>query len=732
MVEAKKFIGRVPYEAGSDETGSRVFVGAPDYRVFVWGVDITSDVFSVSVTHTIDDVVSTATFNMVNDNAKWILPSSVGVTPFSYIPDESPDVDSETAMLETLPLDTTSRERGAYVSPIRFAQKKRENMLAMFSRGGEIGRSVVQNFSNSRHFPFLVGSPLIQAHDRVRIFFKNPWVFSDSPEKSSEDDEQWFFAFTGFISTVTEDFDATSNRSILRIMCEDFRKLLRYMRVTTNPNIFQLDQVTDSALSGNQVGTVVEGYGAENVYPKLRQVSSDVSMWTGNASPLAGQSIVDRTSEQSRNGFLEMILMGIQNKELAGIPGRRITIDGVMGFDIGGKRIVKLPSDSSYEQGISPIMDEIYPVLSTAEMIAYGEDWSLGSDPIEIGRLGVDANRLWIILPDERQFPDKRYPFDWSARISFFSEWRSRLDLINEFVKNLDCVWYTTPKGDIVFEFPHYDSIPQMYKEPWDRIFTIQNEFRAFSKTEDDRNIKTLTIATGSPVDQYDLSRGAPFLSTVSIVNPELAARYGIREQRSNRPFYYKEDSVSASLYGLASMWQSLANADAFRLEGLECLPNFRAPVGRPYYFKYKNIIAFANTIQHQIVWGGLAQTVYGFSYVRHFDINTGTWDRIGGKYGWNWRSAGSNVERDNFVQINRLVTGADPSPANTPPTLRQVEVDPTARILKQNLRQYGDRLSERERARAVEIIKEFSSQPVSPRRRDQLLQEFENLFVRK
>lgn len=726
MSEEKKRIPRVSREVDSDQVGSRVFVGAPDYRVFVWGVDITHDIFSVAVTNVIDDGVSTAMFNVVNDNGKWILPTAIGVTPFEFFADESAAINLDKGILESTIIDTTSRGPQD-INPLVFAKKKRENMIRLYSRGGAWGTQVMEKFSNSRHYPFLVGCPLIQAGDRVRIFLKNPW---DMRTKDNADtgSEEWYFGFTGFVSVVTEDFDATTNRSILRVLCEDFRKLLRYMRITTNPDIFHLNIVTESLPDDRLRGTIIEGQGVQNVLPKLKQTTSDISMWTGNESPMAGQTIVDRSPE-GRNGFLEMVLLGIQNKELAGIPGRTVTVDGVMGFSLGGKKVITLPTHESYEQAISQHMDSIYPILSAEQMLAYGRDWSLGSDPDVIQELGVDANRLWIILPDERQFPDLRYPFDWSARVSYFSEWRSRLDLINEFVKNLDCVWYTTPKGDIVFEFPHYDSIPQLYKEPWCSIFTIQNEFRNFSKTEDDRNIKTLTVATGSPVDQYDLSRGAPFLSTVSLVNPELVARYGVREQRSNRPFHYKQESVSSALYGLASMWQGLANADAFRLEGLECLPNFRAPVGRPYYFKYRNVIAFANMVQHQIVWGSIAQTVYSFRYVRHFDISTGSWDRIGGLYGWNWR--GDNPPGNDLIVANKQITGAEPLSRQTPAPLRQAEIDPTAHILKQNLRQFGGQLSEQERSRALQIIKEFSSGQVSKDRRTVLLQEFETMFLR-
>lgn len=715
----KEFIRRVSREDQSNSGQSRVFVGAPDFRVFVWGMDITPDVFSVTTTLTLDDNVSTATLNIVNDNEKWILPTALGVIPFDVFPDELSDrsINGDDGILGNLAPDTTSRRPGTYPSPMLFAKTKQARMKEFLSKTPDIQDRLVSQFQNSEHFPFLPGAPLFQAADRIRIFLKNPWGLQGGDNVEALAPEEWYFAFTGYIATVTEDFDATTNKSILRLYCEDIRRLLRYMRVTTNPNIFNLDQVTGEDL----LVSVVERRGAK--LPDLRQIAPDIVLFTGNASPLSGQNIVDRTSETSRNGFLEFMLMGAQETE-QNVFGVKVRADGVLGFREGGKVIRTLVADGNFEKNISTSLDEIYPRLSEADVARYGADWSLGSDPDVRSVLNVEPNRLWVIIPDEAHFPNKRYPFDWQPRIDFFSEWRSRLDLINDFVKNLDCVWYATPKGDIVFEFPSYDAIPQRHSDPWRSIFSIENEFKGFSMTEDDRNIKTLTIAVGSPLDQIDLSRGLPFLLYAKVVNPELVVRYGLREQRSNRPFYYKEDSASTSIGSLARMWQELANSDAFRLEGLEALPNFRAVPGRPYFFKFRNLIAYAEMVQHQVVWGSLAQTVYGMKYVRHFDINTGTWRKISGNYGWNWSNdpKSSQVERN----LDPLSHGADTVVSRKETDL----VDPTAKILREHLQRdlLRKNLTDEQKNRLQEIVNTFSTQTVTPDERNRLRVEYRDI----
>lgn len=632
-------IPRVSFEDESSTGESRVFIGAPDFRVFIWGIEVTSDVFSISTTLAMNDEVSTAMINIVNDNEKWILPSQLAATNIDAIPDEL----SEQLSLDVGPVQSGDSPLGLslgtntkdptrrYMTPNRFARLKRANMLkklqAESSNGKSIASLVIDKIQSSNLFPFLPGRPLIQAPDPIRIFWKNPWKF--------DGEEEWYFGFTGYIAAVTEDFDAETNRSILRCSCEDIRRLMRYMRTSTNPNVFDLNVLQNDSVvvTGEELEKKLQG--------KIGNVSADLVLNTGNAAIQAGMVIARRT-DGDPPGIMELLLLG-DTSQLAIAGGNTGDaapfVSGVLGFSTDSKRVVNLRLDQ-LEKTLSPFLDEIYPVLTPAQVGQFGTDWALGDF-----HLNPEAapNTFWVIFPDEAHFPGLRDPFRWDMRIDFFSEFRSRLDIINEFVNNIDCIWYATPKGDIVLEFPDYDALPQLHNDPWKSILTLQNEFTRFSSTEDDRNIKTLTIASGSAIDGIDTS-DLPFLAYFPFKNPELIARYGIREQRANRPYHYKNQTIGDALPALAAMWQELANADAFRLEGLEMLPSYRAAPGRPYLFKFRNVIGFATQITHQAVWNELAQTVYSFKYLRHFDARLGDWQKISGNYGWRWKPTQSNA----------------------------------------------------------------------------------------
>lgn len=632
-------IPRTSFEDASNKRESRVFVGAPDFRVFIWGVEVTSDVFSVSTTLAMNDEISTAMINIVNDNEKWVLPTQLAASNIDAIPDElSEQLSSDVGPMQAgdsplgLSLGTNTKDPSRrYMTPNKFARFKRQNMLkklqAESAAGKTVANLVIDKIQSSNLFPFLPGRPLIQMADPIRIFLKNPWKF--------DGEEEWYFAFTGFIAAVTEDFDAETNRSILRCSCEDIRRLMRYMRTSTNPNVFDMNVLqNDSVLvTGSDLESKLQG--------KIGNVSADLVLNTGNAAVQAGM-VIARRNDGDPPGIMELLLLG-DTSQLAiqgGNSGDASPfVSGVLGFNPNNKQVVTLQLDQ-LEKTLSPTLDLIYPILAPADVTRFGLDWSLGDFHVNSS---AEPNTFWVILPDDAHFPGLRDPFRWDMRIDFFSEFRSRLDIINEFVNNIDCIWYATPKGDVVLEFPDYDALPQLHGDPWKSVLTLQNEFARFSSTEDDRNIKTLTIASGSAVDGIDTSSDAPFLAYFPFKNPELIARYGVREQRANRPFHYKNQTIGDALPALSAMWQELANSDAYRLEGLEMLPSFRAAPGRPYLFKFRNVIGFAMQVTHQVVWNELAQTIYGLKYLRHFDARQGDWQKISGNYGWRWKPSETN-----------------------------------------------------------------------------------------
>ena len=695
-------------EKGTDDKESRILIGAPDYRVFIFGVEVTSDVFSISVTQTYNERIGTAIINIANDNEKWNLPTSFSAVERGFTADEL-SVGDELSGSHGL-IDTPGALRGTntktgkeasgpvekdgtVVTPFVFAREKKNNMRIRISGlpEGEAREALSIRFQNQPSFPFIPGQPLIQMADPIRVFIKNPWNLQTSfrPDQVNtgeervndnttfnpnvEDlNEQWYFGFTGFIASVTEDFDAETNRSILRLFCEDIRRILRYARITSNPQAFRLNSIRRETV-GN--GPDIAGI-----------VQPDIYRYTANQAVSANQTLVDL--ENNTGGIVEQMLFNTfpQDPETSQNPPKEGYSDGqvpkgVLGFRrasnpfaavSAGGTIVQ-PSASSVEQETSDLMEALYPTLTPDEVTTFGLDWSLGALD--------NINRLFILVPSRANFPDRKFPYDFQARVSFFYEWKSRFEVINEFVKAQDSVWYSTPKGDIVVEFPQYDALPQRYEVPWTNVLTIQDEFTGFNATQDDRLIQTQTIVQASPIDGLNVSAQLPFGGVGSKENPELIGRYGLRLHMEGRPFKYSADDVE-SADQLAAMWQELTNADAYRLEGLTTTPNFRAPIARPYYFKFRNIIGFATQITHTIVWGQLARTEYGLQYIRNFDPVDGVWKRVGGNYAWNWR--GDSLDSGAIPPSDVAAAGVSRAATTTSDAFRRAEQQQTISALQQ------------------------------------------------
>lgn len=706
-------IDRVSFQTGSDARGSRVFIGAPDYRVFVWGIEITDDVLSIQISHQMDENLSTATLTIANDNEKWVVPNGLNLLSVETVPDELTLPSGDNPLFTGAPLGTNTRPaKAGQVTPISFARQKRQNFMQAVSGSKEASTTafadLLRQFQNSRNFPFLPGRAMLQMGDPIRIFLKNPWnlartdVNLQGPTESDAGvvagppgtQEEWYFGFTGFIAVPTESVNAETNQSNITLMCEDVRRLLRFMRTTTSPNVFNYNAMPDFII-------------AKDAKDLLKKVAGDAILVTGSQAMSAGQTLVNTTPGSGATvapgvttgpgsgppGIIDMLLFG----DTGGIEALGFTtqkeqqgaqlIAGILGFNRNDRTIALLSGSAGaeIEQALSDLMEKIYPTLTESDVDRYGADWSLGANPAA----APEPNHLYIILPDKAGFspPGQTgssqffWPYDFAMRIDYYIEFRSRLEVINEFVKNVESVWYTTPKGDIVVEFPQYDAIPFNFKTPWKQILQLHDEFESFSATEDDRLLKTLTIAQGSAVEGLD-SKGFPPINIGRKFNAELAARFGIREQRDSRPFKYTEDHGNASLPTLAALWQELANADAYRLEGLQMTPNFRAPIGKPYFFAHRNQIVYARAIHHQIAWAQLCRTVYDFQYVRHFNPDTGTWEKIGGGFGWHW------------IQ-NSGPGGVDPVTGSTGPNrafISEKEFDPMADQIDQFLQDASNR----------------------------------------
>lgn len=586
---------RISFRSVSSKEDSQVFVAAPDYRVFLWGIDITADVFSVSVENAMNDEINTMRISVANDGEKWIIPPGVALTDQPFAEDNLNDA------WDGFSQQSPNSDGRSFLSV--FMQQKIERFRKRGSLYLNGFNTVVDSLAHGPTYPMVPGMPALQATDPIRVFFRNPWILQstgvDTNSGSIFPNDVWYFAFTGFVATVTEQYDASSNRSILSLYCEEIRRLLRYMQTTTNPDIIDQSTLQGAVLLENTPNNVAAQQQSSPIFARDENQTSSI---------ISGNTVIQA---------LEKMLFGN-----AGSTGQG-KIEGIHGFDKSREVVMEASSDN-VEQQTSLQLDTMYPALSYDDMIVAGSDYLF------------DNKTLYILLPDPAGFPNRIWPYQFQVNATQFSEMRNRFDILDEFITSLDSLWYSTPKGDIVLEFPQYDMSPFKYSSPWKNILQIQNEWSGFSLSDDDRAVKTLALGKGSAIRDQNVK--SILFDAAAVSDVGMQARYGLRILPFDKPFYFSSEDQPGGIKALAAMRLNLANADSNRLEGLECLPNFRAPLARPFWFKYRNIIGFLTRVTHRIIWGQSAQTVYMLEHLRHFDAGRRDWVRLSDGYGWSWK----------------------------------------------------------------------------------------------
>jgi hypothetical protein len=414
--------------------------------------------------------------------------------------------------------------------------------------------------------------------------------------------------------------------------------------------------------------------------------------------------------DPTQQGIIDMLLQGQTTPAqglLQGLPdtgGNTVSqVEGILGFPHG--QIVEVFANSgNMESQLSSLFNQIYPVLTPDEVDAYGRDYSLGA----LSGVAPRPNNIYVFLPDKSIFGSAYWPYEPGVRIDYYVTFRTRLDIINEYVKNIDTIWWATPAGDIAVMFPTYDADPSKLLEPWRTLTQINMQYLEFQLTEDDRNIKTLTIAQGSPVEGLNPKDFPPIAYGVKF-NLELAARYGVRQQFDTRPFKYSDSDYTSSLPALAALWQGLANSDAVRLDGLRIPLSPRLPMVCPYLFVPRNFIGISTGIQHTIVWGQQAMSIVDLRYIRLYNFDKGGYDQISGQFGFSFVSPSPDVTDPTAL----------PSPRhNTPPP-----------SLPQDIRSRWPSMSQQDKAAVKGILRDLQDPQLDADTASDLHTELNNII---
>ena len=262
----------------------------------------------------------------------------------------------------------------------------------------------------------------------------------------------------------------------------------------------------------------------------------------------------------------------------------------------------------------------------------------------------VDGGRLIMLIPKSFHSSTNREILlkDVVDSFALKTDFKSRLGMIYNAIERIEFVFYESPKGDLICEFPLYDFDPDDFnvnndstqqvshyntlnnivtedsavqRGPFGPRYTIaKRDTYNFSKGITDEKIRTQIASSWHPVQNYVSGVGTlrDIAKPAVVTLRHLVPLYWLRiEEVAPKGFIASEKA--ALLY--IQIMLNKTNADA-RTLGINAAPNLGLWLNRPIYFAPRNCIGTLMGLGHNITWGmgGSMDTRINLTYIRGWD----------------------------------------------------------------------------------------------------------------
>lgn len=640
----------------------------PAFRVFIFGTDVTEDVSEVSVNWNYGRAPNTCSIVLLNADDKYIYTTKDLHTIFGNDVITSSIQRKEKALMEAaVSYEEIDGALGSNVSVdsediedeiLRNVQDiKPESKRKIIERKitvrqpGVAAQEVDGETSNLNplkgdafRYPFQAEDPIFHPNDGIRIFFRDPFVPT-----------RWFHMFAGFVGDFDDMVDE-NNQRLLTIGGEGPSKQLRYARVTFNPGIIDINAMKD-VKRDIAIRTSWKNGLANLTLPEILffmvfgNNPEDDTKFSLRRDSSVGQSVTQSNVSGVGNfNYEKSAVLEFGPKSSGGVE------DALKGIDI--KPVESLSTWQSlidHEVKITDLDDMARSDFDGASLRPAVTRLSNGNpDPTSIIDIigqntqifPVDGGRLLMLIPSSFHPSTNREALlrDILPNPSLTTEFASRLRTIYDTIERIEFVFYESPKGDLICEFPLYDFDPEDFGlndpihhhaiESDGNITTSVNETRGpfgnryvvgkrdtvnFSKQITDEKVRTQVIGHWNTIQgMSDLGLSKEYQSGAVITLDHLIPLYGYRTEQINPKGFIstKEAALAYSHITLNKM-----NADARNL-GINAVPNFGLWVNRPVYFKPRNCIGTTTSLSHSIKWGmgGSVDTRININYLRGWD----------------------------------------------------------------------------------------------------------------
>lgn len=654
------------------KTGGKVWHLFPDFKVFINGIDFTDFVTSITINHNNLGQPSTCSLNLINpelllnysiENSKGTFggtaqssnsrPSSSGLQGGSRLNYRIPlksnatNTSAPTSNTDGPPITNKTFEIGETIKQQMYESKKEyqggdDYEGLTFGEGSKSGSFNKSSFSKGssgaggsyQMWTLSPGDCCIDSMDPIRIFFKNPYISNAYDNMSGgEADKQWYYAFTGFIDTVTETEDSEMNAS-LAIAASDVRKIMKNSRLATN------NGVNIPLMDGERIDLLQKDVGAPGAYTTK---FANLTMPQIIISAINGTDwlINSGSNNLHTDGNVEDPIGGVSHNE-----GDKIGGVGEWDTYLYG---VQKGSESSSLSEWQTLFDMRLPFGSESDgdeqETVYGAGkgcrWGGARFP---GNQHKD--RMFILVPGSGfGVGNSVATKDIRNNYSLYTEFVNRLDVLNELVQQMEMEFYTTPRGDLVFEVKLYAFNPQDFGSRYGtENFLNQTDWGCYQEdlgitnysiTDSDSEVQTFVRVTGRFQNMSDFNdeismqgmaplagaygmgkpvagKSTPTFGPVSMFEKGQLRRFGLRYFQKQLPHIWDSDILQKYAEGLYAMYRA-------KIKSASCtmLPNYELGINRPFLLGPRIKQFTVENIVHSVSWQGSIDTTVSLTFPR-------------------------------------------------------------------------------------------------------------------
>jgi len=444
-------------------------------------------------------------------------------------------------------------------------------------------RNPIDSDTGDQRWPLQERSVVFHKNDPVRVFVHNPLTEND----------EWLFGFAGFVDQYPVQTDYLTGQSTIQVQCYGIKALMQKMRVQQN----------------TVYGIIVP----EPLFHDRASVFADLNSPNGNR---LNHSFVNMSFENS----MAVLVTGTTLDRRG--QGRRF---GVGDFAVG--KVVTYPVTKEPDDDINRATLEEWHTLclngpapltepeqiADLDLLTNARVEEIGRGTTSDGPYAPTRGFVHFLLPKDGTAAHNltQAMFDTGSDQRDFS---TRFEIIRDFCGRLDYEFLELPNGDLVFEFPMYDFLPEDFGD-YKSVLEADHHLISGNFSDESGDIVTALVVTGGPArtDTDPLGNAPAGIPPRGIIQSSImAARVGLTVEQHSLPFV--RSAAKLRSLGYIEFQKRLANANSFDMEfGFRpfFMPN------RPVYNVLERRMGLTSSVTDTMQLFGTCSTGTSIKYVR-------------------------------------------------------------------------------------------------------------------